>query len=102
MSRKDSRKNAVWKKKIKSWQESELSAQRWCSENNENYHTFKYWRQALKSLELQPTFEELKEEPPELDIELQYGDLKILFPNGCTADVLKACLESIRNTQCLQ
>ena len=102
MSQKNLAKRKVWEEKIKDWKASGLSAQKWCLENGENYHTFKYWRQTLKKPKLQPLFEELKEEEPNLDIELCYGELKILFPNGCTASLLKECLESIRKTQCSQ
>jgi hypothetical protein len=69
-------------------------------EKGENYHTFKYWRQALKKEKPQPFFKELKENEPTLDIELSYRDLKILFPNGCTIALLKQCLKSMKEIQC--
>lgn len=102
MSRKNSAKRKAWEKKIKNWQESGLSIQRWCSENGENYHKFKYWRTALKEAKPSATFEELKEEDTQLDIELCYGELKILFPRGCTAKLLEEYLKSIRKIQCWQ
>lgn len=102
MPQKASGKRAAWQKKIKAWQESGISIQKWCLENDENYHQFRYWRQTLKKPEPQPSFQELKEETPKLDIELCYGDLKILFPNGCTTALLEMCIKSIGRAQCLQ
>lgn len=100
MPQKDPAKKKAWEKKIKAWQDSGLSAEKWCLENGENYHKFKYWRQALKTPMPLPVFKELREEEVKLDIELSYGELKVHFPNGCTTSLLEMCLKSMKKAQC--
>ena len=102
MPRKDLSKRKAWEEKIQDWQESGLSMHHWCLEKNEKLHALKYWRQTLKRKSIPPKFEELKDKDNPLDIELFFGELRIHFPRGCTANLLEECLKCARKVQCSQ
>ncbi len=102
MPKVDKEKRRKWRRKIEKWQGSGLSSKNWCVQNGENYHTFNYWRKALKKEESSPVFEELVEEKLQLDIELSWGNLKILFPKGCTIEGFQFCVKALKDLACLQ
>ena len=44
---KRTRTNSEWLQQFKEWEESGLSIAAWCKQQNECFHSFKYWRRRL-------------------------------------------------------
>ena len=77
---------------------SALRIQKWCKENQENYHTFKYWKGSLKKSDPMPPFEE---QELILRIELWHEKTKITFPKGCKEQTLKSRMHILKELSCL-
>ena len=99
---RDEIKRKQWQEKVKTWKESGLSGPAWCRENQEKYHSFKYWREIFKKTDKQQlAFEELKDElSVEANIEIRMRDLTICLPANCNQALFEKCLITLRKFYC--
>ena len=79
MSKKDPAKQEAWIKKLQAFETSGLSAKKWCAQNHEQLHTFKYWKYRLQATEPYSTFEEIKAdiEPQTLKLNKQQYTIEV-------------------------
>lgn len=90
----------LWKQRLQDWEDSGLSAMKWCREQNIPYSTFGYWKSKLNSKEQEPIiFEELKEPCPSA-IELRWGEARLYLSKDFDLATLEKCLIALRRAQC--
>lgn len=78
-------KREYWAQHIKQWQESKLSQERYCENNQINYNTFVYWKGVLKGkseknskkrflpVEIKAQKDSIEDKPQAIQIKLQSG-----------------------------
>jgi hypothetical protein len=95
------KKRKVWKERILLQQQSGISAERWCKENNLSPHTFSYWKRKLFSKDVltHSSFKELKVEEGKA-ITIEYGNLRIHLDQQSDALTLKRFLQVLREITC--
>lgn len=89
---------SYWEERIARWSSSGLAACRWCSQEQESYHAFQYWRRKLKrSQDLTDTIEwaELQAEQSrpseEFRVKIRCKDLE-LEVESCNVQTISALL----------
>jgi len=93
-------KKLDWQEKIQKQQESGLSVQRWCHENQISKHNFCYWRDKLSPKLLnQPSFTELKD-LEKTGITIEYAGFYIHLDKNFESSTLKACLDILKDVKC--
>ncbi len=88
--KKDISKEKEWIQKLESFEKSNLSAAKWCHQNNEALHCFNYWKKRLKKKEIE--FDEISL-PAGVDI--QCKKIQLTFTGEVDLNVIKACLCSL-------
>jgi hypothetical protein len=100
MPKLDLKKAQAWKEKLENYKSSGLSQIKWCKENHEKFHAFKYWQEKLKPRkETNLQFEELKDPCPDA-IEIRKREISIRLPIGLDEKTLKDCLAALQNESC--
>lgn len=96
MPKQGQEKKENWIKKFKNFESSGKSARRWCQENGEKIHRFKYWREKLQQKN-NPIihFQELKDQTYPGAIEIRQRELSICFAKGTDCQTLKDCINAL-------
>lgn len=96
-------KKEEWLLHLELWKESELSASKYCTENNINKNTFRYWIDKDKGkIKTKNNFVKLNVEKPlsvneSKSISLKYGFYEIKIPNAFNKLDLEKLLEVLES-----
>jgi len=96
MSKKDPVKEQSWIKKLENFKASGLTAVQWCEQNQENIHTFKYWKLRLSSTSKSLDFEEIESDSKQNEIKIIRKDFSIQLPIDADERTLKTLLQAIQ------
>ena len=93
-----------WERIIQEWEESGLSASKYCELNKYTYKTFKNWKHKLRGyvsekqkwIEVKDDPEEQRIEKAPQVIEIEKGDVKLKVPIEVSSDNLKSIIQVVK------
>ena len=94
-------KRSMWEQKIRLQQQSGLSIERWCRENQISPHTFHYWKDRLfpKTVLTHSSFIELSDGKG-TGIIIEHQGVRIHLDRHFEPETLKRCLAALKEITC--
>lgn len=94
-------KKLVWKEKIRQQQESGISIEKWCHQNQIAPHRFHYWRSRLfpKPLLTRSCFTELPSNG-KTGVIIEYRGFRVHVDKCFDPSTLKSCLLTLEEIKC--
>ncbi len=89
-----------WEIIIRNQQESKLSAEKWCLQNNISIHTFKYWKTRLGLVLKRSSFIEIETSKPTEFLILECNNVRIHVDSSFNGSLLQRCLIAIKAISC--
>jgi len=97
-------KRKKWKEKVEAYKESGQNAVEWCRGQQISYNTLGYWRKQFEKLSDKGiehgSFIELKEEPIDEGMTLEYKGVKIHLTKEFDGNTLRRCLQILKEAAC--
>ena len=95
-----SKKRLDWERKIRLQQESGLSIERWCHENNLTTHLFHYWKKKIfPPVILKTDFIEVND-TNNTGVVIEYYGFRLIVDRHFDPLTLKRCLSLLKEIKC--